>query len=76
MSIPSKILIFLVKIYQKTIGNLIYFLKGSATCRFLPTCSEYCILAVKKHGFLKGLAMSFKRVSKCHPWSKQSVDFP
>ena len=37
------------------------------SCRYLPTCSEYSIDALKKFGLLKGLYMSFKRILSCHP---------
>jgi len=40
------------------------------SCRFTPTCSEYAIDVINKHGPLKGTMMAVKRVSKCHPWSK------
>lgn len=76
MSIFSKILIFLIKVYQKTIGKMIGESMGHATCRFIPTCSDYTVLALEKYGFLKGLFLGLKRVLRCHPWSKQRVDFP
>ena len=37
------------------------------SCRYLPTCSEYCIEALKTYGLLKGILMSFKRIITCHP---------
>ena len=37
------------------------------SCRYLPTCSEYSIDALKKFGLLKGLYISFKRILSCHP---------
>jgi len=76
MSIFSKSLIFLIRAYQKTVGRMIGELRGHATCRFLPTCSEYSILAIEKYGFFRGILKSVKRVSRCHPWSKQRIDFP
>ena len=36
-------------------------------CRFLPTCSEYCIEALEKKGFFVGIFLTFKRILKCHP---------
>jgi|TARA_A100001234_G_scaffold177012_1_gene158818 putative membrane protein insertion efficiency factor len=36
-------------------------------CRYLPTCSEYSIDALKEYGFIKGLYMSIKRILSCHP---------
>ena len=37
------------------------------SCRYLPTCSEYCIDALKEYGFLKGLYLGTKRILSCHP---------
>jgi putative membrane protein insertion efficiency factor len=76
MSIFSKIVISLIKTYQKTIGKMIGEIRGHATCRFIPTCSEYTVLAIQKYGIIKGLYLGAKRVLRCHPWSKQRVDFP
>ena len=36
-------------------------------CRFLPSCSDYCIECLKEYGFNKGVFLSFKRIIKCHP---------
>ena len=63
------ILIILVKIYQFTISPLI-----GSNCRFSPTCSNYCIQALQKHGTFKGLFLSFKRIIKCHPWGGSGHD--
>ncbi|RLD11186.1 MAG: membrane protein insertion efficiency factor YidD [Chlamydiae bacterium] len=38
------------------------------SCRYTPTCSQYTLEALKKYGFLKGLWLGIKRISKCHPW--------
>lgn len=38
-------------------------------CRFHPTCSDYCLQALEKHGPLAGLWLTVKRLSACHPWS-------
>ncbi len=46
------------------------------SCRFHPTCSEYAIMAVEKHGVIKGSAKALWRVLRCNPWSKGGVDLP
>ena len=58
----SKLLIYLVRFYQKFISPL----KGP-TCRFYPTCSQYSIEAIKKYGALKGIYLTMRRLLKCHP---------
>ncbi len=44
------------------------------TCRFTPTCSEYALEAIKKHGPLKGFYLAVKRILRCHPWGGQGYD--
>jgi len=63
------ILIILIKIYQFTISPLI-----GSNCRFSPTCSNYCVQSLQKHGTFKGLFLSFKRIIKCHPWGGSGHD--
>lgn len=65
----SKLCIYLVRFYQKFISPL----KGP-TCRFYPTCSQYSLEAFKKYGFLKGMFLTIKRVSKCHPFHPGGYD--
>jgi len=45
-------------------------------CRFYPSCSRYSYLSIKKYGIIKGLWKGFKRILRCHPWSKGGVDLP
>ena len=46
------------------------------SCRFMPTCSAYSLEAIEKHGGIKGLFLSAKRILKCHPWHKCSAYDP
>ncbi|MCI1778451.1 MAG: membrane protein insertion efficiency factor YidD [Bacteroidales bacterium] len=66
ISIP---LILLVKFYQLFISPL-----KPQSCRFTPTCSEYAIEALKKHGPFKGLYLAVKRIMRCHPWGGSGYD--
>jgi hypothetical protein len=45
-----------------------------AACRFQPTCSQYAIEALKKHGPVKGFWLAFKRILSCHPWGRHGYD--
>lgn len=45
-----------------------------ASCRYTPTCSSYCLEAIKKHGPIKGLWLCIKRVGSCHPWGGHGYD--
>lgn len=62
-------LIGLVRFYQYVISPL-----KPPSCRFYPTCSSYAIEALQKHGPIKGLWLSIKRLSKCHPLHPGGVD--
>jgi hypothetical protein len=65
----NKIIIFLIKVYQKYISPL-----KPATCRFYPSCSEYTIQALKRYGISKGLRLSILRISRCHPFNTGGYD--
>ena len=62
MNIFTSILIKLIKGYKYIISPLF-----GHSCRYLPTCSEYSIDALKEYGFFRGLYMSLKRILSCHP---------
>jgi putative membrane protein insertion efficiency factor len=58
----------------------VYFYKACispftpASCRFVPTCSEYAVQAIRKYGALKGGWLALKRIARCHPWGGEGVD--
>ena len=62
MNILTSVLIKLIKGYKFFISPFL-----SPACRYLPTCSEYSIEALKTFGFFKGLYLSLKRILSCHP---------
>ncbi len=43
-------------------------------CRYSPTCSNYCILSLKKYGLIKGTYLSIKRILSCHPFGGSGHD--
>lgn len=45
-----------------------------ASCRYTPTCSQYMLEAVHKHGVFKGLWLGVKRIARCHPWGGSGYD--
>ena len=65
----SNILILPIRFYQRCISPM--FLPA---CRYVPTCSQYAVEAIKKHGPLKGLWLSIKRICRCHPWGGSGYD--
>ena len=44
------------------------------TCRFTPSCSQYAIEAIRKHGPFKGFAMAVWRILRCNPWGGSGYD--
>ncbi len=64
-----------VRVYQYTIGPLAVALFGPA-CRFYPSCSQYFILAVRKHGPVRGSLKGLGRICRCHPWHPGGYDPP
>ena len=62
MNIFTKLLIKIIKGYKYLISPLFGY-----SCRYLPTCSEYSVEALKEFGFFKGLFMSIRRILSCHP---------
>ncbi len=62
MNIFTNIIIKFIKLYRFLISPML-----GHSCRYMPTCSEYSIEALKKFGFFKGLFMSMKRILSCHP---------
>ena len=67
--LSSWLTIGLVRLYQYGISPF-----TPVSCRYLPTCSEYALDAVRLHGPLRGGLMAFRRVSRCHPWGGHGYD--
>jgi uncharacterized protein len=76
-NIPKDLLISLIDIYQAVLSPDHSWLKARfphGYCRFYPSCSQYSKESVIKFGFVKGLFLSAKRLSRCHPWAEPKVD--
>jgi len=70
MSKLKKIFIGLIKFYKKYLSGL----KGTPTCKFIPTCSDYGIEAIEKYGAFKGGLLTVWRILRCNPFSKGGYD--
>lgn len=44
-------------------------------CKYYPTCSQYAMDAVRKHGIFYGGALALWRILRCNPWSKGGIDY-
>ena len=65
----SFVFLALIRFYQVAISPL-----KPPSCRFTPTCSQYAIEAIKKHGPFKGLYLAIRRILHCHPWGGSGYD--
>ena len=61
--------LFLIVLYQRFVSPL----KGP-TCRFRPTCSDYAAEAIEKYGLSRGGMLAFRRLLRCHPFSRGGYD--
>lgn len=63
------ILILPVRFYQLAVSPML-----PPSCRYVPTCSQYTIEALRKHGPVKGLWLAVRRILRCHPWGGSGYD--
>jgi len=73
----KSIILKMIRWYQKYLSldtGFLSFLYSERICRFHPTCSEYTYQAISKYGILRGGWRGFKRIVRCHPWSKGGND--
>ena len=63
------ILLLPIRVYRGYISPL-----TPPSCRFIPTCSEYAILAIQKHGPFRGVYLTIRRLLRCHPWGGSGYD--
>ncbi|HHU00555.1 membrane protein insertion efficiency factor YidD [Xiashengella succiniciproducens] len=63
------ILLIPIRLYKYFISPMI-----GPSCRYTPTCSQYAVEALKKHGPIKGLYLTIKRILSCHPWGGHGYD--
>ena len=68
---PSEIAVWLVRFYQTCVSPLI-----GPCCRFTPTCSQYCVLAIRKYGFIIGALKTIWRIVRCNPFNRGGYDPP
>jgi putative membrane protein insertion efficiency factor len=67
---PSSVGVALVHAYRWTLGALV----PAGRCKYYPSCSQYAIDALRKHGLVKGSALAGWRLLRCNPWSHGGVD--
>ena len=63
------LIISVLKLYKRWVSPMLL-----PSCRYVPTCSEYAMEAIERHGALRGSAMTAWRVCRCHPFAKGGFD--
>ncbi|MEQ1601581.1 MAG: membrane protein insertion efficiency factor YidD [Methylophilaceae bacterium] len=59
----ARLFIGLIRLYQYILSPYL-----GQQCRFNPTCSQYAIDAIDKHGAINGVIYAVRRLLRCHPW--------
>ena len=62
-------LLWLIRAYQLAISPML-----GNRCRFYPSCSDYSMEALRRHGVVKGLWLTVRRLGHCHPWHPGGFD--
>ncbi|MBC7290765.1 MAG: membrane protein insertion efficiency factor YidD [Actinotalea sp.] len=66
---PQLLLLGLLWVYRNVVSPL-----TGPTCRYYPSCSSYAVVAVRRHGALRGSWLAVRRLGRCHPWAAGGVD--
>lgn len=75
--IPERVIINIIKFYQKTISpdhGVFKHKHPYGFCRFTPSCSQYGLEAITKYGILKGGIKTVWRIIRCNPFNKGGYD--
>lgn len=69
LALPSRAVVALLRLYQLVVSPLY-----GSTCRFYPSCSQYALLSVQRHGVIRGSRLAAWRLLRCNPWNPGGVD--
>lgn len=69
LALPRRGMLLLIRGYQRVISPAL-----PASCRFYPSCSQYAIEAITRHGALRGSWLAARRLARCHPFHPGGVD--
>ncbi|RMI14469.1 membrane protein insertion efficiency factor YidD [Cellulomonas triticagri] len=67
--LPRRVLVLAIRGYQRFLSPL-----TPPTCRFYPSCSAYAVIALERHGVVKGTRLAVWRILRCNPWNRGGVD--
>ncbi len=66
---PRMAVIGLIRAYQLVLSPM-----SPPSCRFYPSCSQYAVIAVERHGLFRGGWLALRRLGRCHPWTAGGID--
>ncbi len=67
--LPARLALLLIRAYQRYLSPM-----RPPTCKYYPSCSQYAVIAIQRHGLLRGSALAGWRLLRCNPWSRGGVD--
>jgi putative membrane protein insertion efficiency factor len=67
--ITKTILLWVLRAYKWALSPLF-----PPSCRYVPTCSEYAMEAIERHGVLRGSALAAWRLLRCQPFGREGFD--
>ena len=67
--LPARGALLLLRGYQRYVSPM-----RPATCKYYPSCSQYAVVAIQRHGLLRGSGLAAWRLLRCNPWSRGGVD--
>ncbi|HZI97299.1 MAG TPA: membrane protein insertion efficiency factor YidD [Actinomycetales bacterium] len=67
--LPAETLVLVIRAYQLLVSPLL-----GPVCRFYPSCSSYAVIALRRHGAVRGTWLTVRRLLRCHPWNSGGVD--
>lgn len=67
--LPGRLVLLLLRVYQRYVSPM-----RPPTCKYYPSCSQYAVIAIQRHGLLRGSALAGWRLLRCNPWSRGGVD--
>jgi len=68
-ALARELVVLPVRLYQYCISPFL-----PAACRFYPSCSDYVLQAILRHGIARGGWLGLRRLARCHPWSPGGYD--
>jgi putative membrane protein insertion efficiency factor len=69
LRLPRRALVLAIRAYQRFLSPL-----TPPTCRFYPSCSQYAVTALERHGVWRGTRLAVWRILRCNPWNPGGVD--